>query len=146
GMAYVGVSAQKVGVEGGQSLGGGGMPLKKANPARYGQLAHPGDAFAFDIFSQAGQAVRSGHVLGPLAPKHVIATGESQSAVFLTTYVDAIDPLAKVYDGFYIHSRFGGAPPPEAGAMRGPNARASGVKMRPDLRVPVMTVISETDL
>ena len=148
GMAYVGVSAQKVGVEGGQSLGGAGMPLKKANPARYGTLSHPGDAYSFDMFSQAGQAVKSGAVLGPLKAKHVLATGESQSAVFLTTYVDAIDPLAKVYDGFYIHSRFGGAPPPEAAAMRGgPNARgAQGVKMRPDLRVPVMTVITETDL
>ena len=50
GMAYVGVSAQKVGVEGGQSLGGAGMPLKKANPARYGTLGHPGDAYSFDMF------------------------------------------------------------------------------------------------
>jgi hypothetical protein len=148
GYAYVGVSAQKVGVEGGQSLGGAGMPLKKANPARYGTLSHPGDTFAFDIFSQAGQAVRSGKVLGPLKPKRLLATGESQSAVFMTTYVDAIDPLARVYDGFYIHSRFGGAPPPEAAAMRGgPNGRGpTGVLMRPNLRVPVMTLISETDL
>lgn len=148
GFAYVGVSAQKVGVEGGQSLGGAGMPLKKANPARYGGLAHPGDQFAFDIFSQAGEAVRAGHVLGPLKPIRVLATGESQSAVFLTTYVDAIDPIARVYDGFFIHSRFGGAPAPEQASMRGgPNARGpTGVKLRPDLRVPVMTLITETDL
>jgi hypothetical protein len=148
GMAYVGVSAQKVGVEGGQSLGGAGMPLKKANPARYGTLVHPGDNYAFDIFSQAGEAVKNGKVLGPLKARHVLATGESQSAVFMTTYVDAIDPIARVYDGFYIHSRFGGAPPPETASMRGgPNARGpSGVRMRSDLRVPVMTLISETDL
>jgi hypothetical protein len=149
GMAYVGVSAQKVGVEGGQSLGGAGMPLKKQNPARYGSLAHPGDIYAFDMFSQAGAAVKSGKVLGPLKARHVIATGESQSAVFMTTYIDAIDPIAKVYDGFYVHSRFGGAPPPEAASMRGgPNGRPgpSGVKLRADLRVPVMTLISETDL
>jgi hypothetical protein len=145
GWAYVGVSAQKVGVEGGQSLGGAGMPLKKQNPARYGQLVHPGDAFAFDMFSQAGQAVKSGHVLGPLKAQHVIATGESQSAVFLTTYIDAIDPLARVYDGFFVHSRFGGAPRPEVAAM-GPTQQGLGVKLRPDLRVPAMTVISETDL
>jgi hypothetical protein len=148
GYAYVGVSAQKVGVEGGQSLGGAGMPLKKANPARYGTLVHPGDNYAFDIFSQAGAAVKSGKVLGPLKAQRVLATGESQSAVFMTSYVDAIDPLARVYDGFYIHSRFGGAPPPETASMRaGPDARgAQGVKMRADLRVPVMTLISETDL
>ena len=148
GYAYVGVSAQKVGVEGGQSLGGRGMPLKKANPARYGGLAHPGDGFSFDMFSQAGEAVKSGKVLGPLKAKRVLATGESQSAVFMTTYVDAIDPLARVYDGFYIHSRFGGAPPPEAASMRGgPGGRGpTGVRLRADLRVPVMTLISETDL
>ena len=149
GYAYVGVSAQKVGVEGGQSLGGAGMPLKKQNPARYGTLVHPGDQFAFDIFSQAGEAVKSGKVLGPLKAKHVLATGESQSAVFMTTYIDAIDPIAKVYDGFYVHSRFGGAPAPEFASMRGgPNARPgpAGVKLRADLRVPVMTLISETDL
>ena len=148
GMAYVGVSAQKVGVEGGASLGGAGMPLKKANPGRYGTLVHPGDTYSFDIFSQAGEAVKSGAVLGPLRPRHVLATGESQSAVFMTTYVDAIDPLARVYDGFYIHSRFGGAPAPESASMRGgPNARGpAGVKYRPNLRVPVMTLISETDL
>ena len=148
GFAYVGVSAQKVGVEGGQSLGGAGMPLKKASPARYGSLVHPGDQYAFDIFSQAGQAVREGHVLGSLKPSRILATGESQSAVFLTTYVDAIDPLARVYDGFFIHSRFGGAPAPEQASMRGgPNARGPrGVKLRADLRVPVMTLITETDL
>jgi hypothetical protein len=149
GMAYVGVSAQKVGVEGGQSLGGAGMSLKKVNPARYGTLSHPGDAYSFDMYSQAGQAVKTGAVLGPLKARYVIATGESQSAVFMTTYVDAIDPLVKVYDGFYIHSRFGGAPPPETAAMRGgPNARPgpAGVLLRPNLRVPVMTLISETDL
>ncbi|MBS0334294.1 MAG: hypothetical protein JSS35_16115 [Proteobacteria bacterium] len=149
GMAYVGVSAQRVGVEGGAGIGGmGGMSLKKVNPTRYGTLSHPGDAYAFDMFSQAGQAVKAGAVLGPLKPKHVLATGESQSAVFMTTYVDAIDPLAKVFDGFYIHSRFGGAPAPESASMRGgPNARGvQGVKLRPHLRVPVMTLITETDM
>ena len=67
----------------------------------------------------------------------------------MTTYVDAIGPWAKVYDGVYIHSRFGGAPAPETAAMRGgPGARPgpAGVLMRPNLRVPVMTLISETDL
>src|SRR5262245_42288678 len=90
GFAYVGVSAQQVGVEGGPSVVGMGTPLKKVNPERYGNLRHPGDAFAYDIFSQAGRLLRSaqsGKILGPLVPKHVIAVGESQSAVFLTTYV-----------------------------------------------------------
>jgi hypothetical protein len=151
GYAYVGVSAQKVGVEGGPSMGGGvgGGALKKAYPDRYGPLHHPGDVFAFDIFSDAGRVVRSGGVLGPLKARRVLAIGESQSAVFLTTYVNAIDPLAKVYDGFLIHSRFGSAPLPEAAGMRpaaGAPRAPDGVWLRTDLRAPVLTLISETDL
>jgi len=148
GWAYVGVSAQKVGVEGGPNMAGAGMPLKKQNPARYGTLVHPGDIFAFDMFSQAGRAVKEGHVLGPLKPRRVIATGVSQSAVFLTTYIDAVDPLARVYDGFFVHSRFGGAPAPDSASAAGrADARTPpAVRMPLNLRVPVMTVISETDL
>jgi hypothetical protein len=149
GDAYVGVSAQKVGVEGGSNvMGMAANPLKKANPQRYGTLSHPGDAFSYDIFSQAGAILRTGDagtVLGDLVPKRVIAMGESQSAVFLTTYVNAVDPLAKVYDGFLIHSRFGSAPSLEGGSM-GAATVPSFVKYRIDLRVPVITVITETDL
>jgi hypothetical protein len=149
GYAYVGVSAQRVGVEGGPSLVGMGTPLKKADPQRYGRLNHPGDAFSYDIFSQAGRLLRApdaGRILGPLAPKRVIAVGESQSAVFLTTYVNAVDPIAKVFDGFLIHSRFGRAASLENPQMAGPTDRTGVVRLRTDLRVPVITVITETDL
>jgi hypothetical protein len=149
GYAYVGVSAQKVGVEGGPSLVGMGTPLKKADPQRYGSLNHPGDRFSYDIFSQAGSLLRApdaSKILGPLAPKRVIAVGESQSAVFLTTYVNAVDPLAKVYDGFLVHSRFGRAASLENPYMAAPTDRSRVVKLRTDLRAPVITVITETDL
>jgi hypothetical protein len=151
GYAYVGVSAQKVGVEGGPSLAPANLPLKKADPARYGVLSHPGDAFAYDIYSQAGRVVRgagSAGVLGPLTARRVLAAGESQSAIFLTTYVNAIDPLAKVYDGFLIHSRFGAGPSIEGASILG--GAQPGVppvvRLREDLRAPVITVITETDL
>ena len=149
GYAYVGVSAQKVGVEGGASFMSMGTPLKKANPARYSRLSHPGDAFAYDIFSQVGRLLRAadaGKILGPLVPKRMIAVGESQSAVFLTTYVNAVDPLAKVYDGFLIHSRFGSAASLENASMTGATGQPRVVKLRTDLRAPVITVITETDL
>jgi len=108
GFAYIGVSAQKAGVEGGRSLGSD-KSLKKVEPERYGVLSHPGDAFAYDIFSQTGLIARGAggtSVLGPLFPQRVLAIGESQSAAYLTTYVNAVDSIAKVYDGFLIHSRF----------------------------------------
>jgi len=149
GHAYVAVSAQRAGVEGGGgALGLGGTPVKKANPERYGRISHPGDAWSFDIFSQAGRILRGPDartVLGPLVAGRVIAIGESQSAVFLTTYVNAVDPLAKVYDGFLVHSRFGSASPLQ-GSMGGGPDQPRAVKLRTDVRVPVLTVLTETDL
>src|SRR6202789_1038130 len=157
GYAYVGVSAQKVGIDGGGMIIAipGLMPLKKADPQRYAQLSHPGDAFAYDIFTQAGRAIRHAsdtRVLGPLIPKHVLATGESQSAGFLTTYVDAIEPIANAFDGFLIHSRFGSGAPlegnymPNASATAAKPARIDGLQIRLDMHKPVLTFISETDL
>ncbi|MGE3691087.1 MAG: alpha/beta hydrolase domain-containing protein [Novosphingobium sp.] len=151
GYAWVGVSAQKVGVEGGTTaMGQQGAPLKKTNPARYANLSHPGDAFSFDIYSQVGTALKAAQgrgALGPLVPRRVLAIGESQSAAFLTTYVNAADPLAKVYDGFLIHSRFGSSASLDGTPMRGAAANyPDHVRFRRDLRVPVLTFISETDL
>jgi hypothetical protein len=149
GVAWVGVSAQIVGVEGGPTLLGlMSQPLKVVNPARYGSLHHPGDSFSYDIFSQAGQAIRtpSGpNPLGTLKAKRVIAIGESQSASRMVNYVNAIHPVAHIYGGFLIHSRgsFGAAlseaPQP---AIIPPGSTV----IRADVDVPVFTVETETDL
>lgn len=157
GMAWVGVSAQRVGVEGGASLGAG-IPLKQANQARYEPLSHPGDAFAFDIFTQAGRAVREpagAGILGTLAARHLIAAGASQSAIFLVAYVNAVDPLARLYDAFLIHGRGGTGAPINGDFL---SARSSinvtgdaplfsgAEQIREDVRVPVLTIQSETDI
>jgi hypothetical protein len=150
GYAYVMVSAQKVGVDGGASLMGIDMSLKAQDATRYASLSHPGDVFAYDMFSQVGALLKSGDLLGELQPQHVIALGESQSAVFLTTYINAVDPLARVYDGFLVHSRFGpGAPLDDKNLieeLQSPTEQQVPVQYRPDLRVPVITIITETDL
>jgi hypothetical protein len=151
GYAYVAVSAQRVGVEGGMNLMGLDMSLKSQDPKRYAALRHPGDAFCYDIFSQAGRLIRDGQrngVLRELRAEHVVAVGESQSALFLTTYINAIDPLAGVYDGFLVHSRFGPAAPLDGGSIFDVlEANTSdAVRFRPDLRVPLVTIITETDL
>jgi hypothetical protein len=150
GYAYVGVSAQRVGVEGGGVTLVANMSLKTIDPERYSRLTHPGDAFCFDIYSQIGRLVREGDrgVLGGLRPDLVLAVGESQSAMFLTTYVNAVDPIAKVYDGFLVHSRFGPAAPLDGATILDPTSEASAhpIQFRPDLRVPLVTIITETDL
>ncbi|MFC8047476.1 alpha/beta hydrolase domain-containing protein [Nocardia sp. NPDC057353] len=149
GYAYVGVSAQRVGIEGGPGMVGD-FSLKTVDPQRYGRLNHPGDEFSFDIFGQLGTVVRhrSAELLGGLHPERVLAVGESQSAMFLTTYLDAVAPRAGVFDGFLVHSRFGPAAPLDGGSLLDPAtvARLPLPRFRTDLRVPVLAVITETDL
>ena len=149
GYAYVAVSAQRVGVEGGTSMLGVDMSLKSQDPARYASLRHPGDDFSYDIFSQIGALLASperADVLRGLRPRRVVAVGESQSAMYLTTYINAVDPVAEVYDGFLVHSRFGSAAPLDGSSIFDETGSPQAVPFRPDLRVPLLTVITETDL
>ena len=149
GYGYVAVSAQQVGIEGGGSSLGMDLSLKKQDPERYWHLNHPEDAYSYDIFTQAGRLVRERHeTLGLPEPKHIVAVGESQSAMFLTTYVNAVDPLVAVYDGFLIHSRFGPAAALDGQSIFAPPAESApqAVRFRTDLRVPLFTVLTETDV
>ncbi len=169
GHAYVGVSTQAQGVEGGDTLlevevdqgqaeeSGANIDasgLKNIDPARYGTLTHPGDAYSFDIFSQVGRAVVEApeQLLGDLEPTQVIAMGESQSAMFLSTLINAVHPLDPVFDGFLVHSRGSLIPSVDGTLVRSrqgetdPEVLERGVLIRTDLDVPVMLVEAETDL
>ena len=157
GFAWVGVSAQAAGVVGGglslaSFAGASAMPLVKQDPERYGSLRHPGDEYSYDIFSQAGRLLRHpGAVdpLGGLVPQRVLGDGESQSAIRLVMYVDAIHPISKVFDGFFLHSRFAGTSPLSGSADAGVNALAGGpavARIRTDLDVPVFQFETETDV
>jgi hypothetical protein len=113
GYVWVGVSTQTIGV----------AALKRWSPRRYGALdvgeivASSGlndgpdrDAMSYDIFSQAGQALRHPgdvDVLHDLKPKLYLAVGESQSAARLATYVNSVHPLARIYNGFLLLSALG---------------------------------------
>jgi len=150
GAAWVGVSAQAVGVQGGQAAVEG-VPaggLKGGNPERYGSLGHPGDSYSFDIFSQAARAVRgegTSKPLGPLKAKRVIGTGESQSASRLVTYINGIHPVAEVFDGFLVHSRSGSA----AALSQAPLTDVPAplpTRIRTDLREPVLVFQAESDV
>jgi hypothetical protein len=143
GSAWVGVSAQKDGIEGGGTPLAEMMALKNVDPVRYGPLDHPGDDFSYDIFSQAGAAIwfDEGKLLGGLKPTMVLAVGESQSAIRLTTYINGVAPLVDVYDGYLVHSRAG------QGAPLGPSAPAPDPTFsRTDLELPVLVLSTETDL
>ncbi|MDT7733821.1 MAG: hypothetical protein QOE12_995 [Mycobacterium sp.] len=148
GHAYVAVSAQRVGVEGGPNLMGIDMSLKSQDASRYSPLHHPGDAYSYDIFSQAGRLATEEELLRGLRCQHVLALGESQSALFLTTYINAVDPISRVFDGFLVHSRFGSVAPLDGSSIFDVlnSASSQAVRFRPDLHVPVLTIITETDV
>jgi hypothetical protein len=157
GYAWVGVSAQLIGVMGGPVAvtvpGTGtdvvGKGLKGIDPARYSSLEHPGDGFSFDIYSQVARAVRSGAAMGGLRPQRLIAAGESQSAFALVTYYNGVHPLAHAFDGFFVHSRSASAMP-----LAAPGQFvdvASGITgpptiFRTDQGTPVLDIQTETDV
>jgi hypothetical protein len=151
GYAYVAVSAQSLGVDGGKAIlgqvSGNTGGLVAAEPSRYGSLHHPGDQYALDMFAQIGKALSSPKdiALGGLRPKHIVATGESQSAYYLTTYADAIQPRTNVYDGIFIHSR-GGTGAPLSGSTITSNEGPKNLRIRTDLKVPVFMFETQTDL
>jgi putative intracellular protease/amidase len=125
GYAWVGVSAQNVGVS----------AMRQWSPSRYSSLdvtdggTVMGDALSYDIFTAAGQAVRgraSASVMGNLKVQRMIATGHSQSAGRLATYFNTVHPLAPVYDAVVLHG--------------------GGGKMRTDLGVKIWKLLSETDV
>jgi hypothetical protein len=151
GYAWVGVSAQVGGVEGGGGLeldipGIDIRPLKGWDAERYSPLSHPGDAYSYDIFSQVAQVIRRPPELDPLdglAVEQVLAVGESQSAIRMVTYVNAVHPVADIYDGFLIHSRAGSAAALDEAAS---DAVPPVAHIRTDLDDPVLQFQTETDL
>jgi hypothetical protein len=153
GYAWVGVSAQKGGIDGG-GINYVGLPLnlKLINFLRYSSLVHPGDKYAYDIFAQAGKAIAQPNGVNPLAGlnvQRVIGLGESQAADFLLTYINARAREDNVFDGYFVHSRLHGSAGLTAPQTSGSSidfASRSVVQLRNDLNVPAMMVQTETDL
>lgn len=158
GDAWVGVSAQRIGVEGGpvlvkvEGVAGAedqGKGLKTIDPARYGTLEHPGDGFSFDIYTQVARALRAGDGLLGHRPRRLIAMGESQSAFALVSYFNGVQPLAHAYDGFFIHSRGAAGLPvvaPGASADIAGSIGGTATIFRTDQKVPVLDIQTEGDL
>src|SRR5438132_4643155 len=162
GFAFVGVSAQRNGVHG---YSGGASPgLTLWDPQRYGALDVPDDGAAYDIFSQAAAAVArdrprgSSDPLAGLPVQRVIALGASQSANWLATYLNAVQPLTRAIDGFILDIYFGnGSPlaplPATASRLATPKEIPAAVAkmppgshlLRDDLDVPVFVLNSETE-
>jgi alpha/beta hydrolase family protein len=150
GHAWVGVSAQHIGVEGGEAAVGvaGVAPSGIKARQRYAALSHPGDAYSYSIYASVAAALDEGP-LSDLVVDVLLAVGESQSAFALTTFVNVVHERAPVFDGFLIHSRGGAAMPlGEPGRPLDPREYrgSTPTPVRDDLDVPVLMVQTESDL
>jgi hypothetical protein len=158
GFALVAVTCQQVGVNGfpTQPLG-----LRQWDPDRYGSLDISDDDLSYDIYSQAARLVgpdrpRLGpDPLGGLAVRRLLSRGGSQSAARLATYINAVHPLARIFDGFLLDVYFGEGSALQMPAGQGPlivaNRPAGWQRppgshiLRTDTAVPVMVVNSESE-
>jgi len=161
GYAWVGITTQRVAIEGQPSLAVGlpettGLPAW--DPQRYGSLHHPGDAFSYDIFSQAARALAPARPtlpvdpLGGLEPRLMIATGGSQSAMRLGSYLNIADQRDAVFDGFFLLVHWGMCPyPPDQSLMEsfrpiGGGLTAGSAAIADRHRVPVLVLNSESEV
>jgi Alpha/beta hydrolase domain len=144
GFAWVGVSAQRVGVNG--FPGSEQFALRGWDPERYGTLDHPGDDFSFDMYTQATRAIGPA-ILGGAKAHKLVATGASQSAMTLRTYANAIQPIEQLFDGFFLLLDFGlGARPDTREVETATLATMTvSVRIRDDLGVPALVFNSETE-
>ncbi|MEE2730162.1 MAG: alpha/beta hydrolase domain-containing protein [Pseudomonadota bacterium] len=149
GYAWVGVSAQRKGIDnvGDISLVNFNASLKALNPARYDKLVHPGDSFSYSMFHQIAEKIRAPEdvdYLQGLQVQRMIGAGESQSAARMITYINLFGKTEGVFDGFFVHSRFGSSAPVSESPL--PEALPPAiVKIREDLYKPVMLLQTETD-
>jgi hypothetical protein len=154
GFAFACVSAQSVGVDG---IGERPLGLRAWDPERYGELLHPGDVYSYGIFTEAARAVGPARPtvpvdpLGGLVVERLLALGASQSAGRLATYVNAVQPVEGVFDGFLLLVHFGSGTALvdddvfDAAAPSPPPIFRLRTRLRDDLSVPVMVLNSETE-
>src|ERR1700728_95963 len=144
GYVTVGVSAQRVGLNGYKADPRG---IVAWDQERYQSLSIPSDAASYDIFAAAIRLVApsEGHSLLPgYDVKRVVATGASQSASRLHTYLNAVQPYVGMVDGYIFDVYAGnGAPLSKASAVG--LSPYSPARLRDDTGARIMLTNSETE-
>ena len=141
GNAWVGVSAQRAGVNAPPLMPGFSQPLELWDRARYGSLAIANDDLSYGIFTAAARQVRTGSLTAGRPVDVIIAAGSSQSANRLVTYVNGVQPIEGAIDAFLVHGRVGTSSPPLASDVPSPDP----LTFRTDLSAPVLVLESEFD-
>ena len=149
GYAWVGVSAQAIGIHGFPTPDANG--LKQWDPERYKSLLHPGDTYSYDIFTQAARAIskdrESENVdpMGGLKIERLIASGASQSASRLRTYINGVHQHTQIFDAYIPYIDFANPVPFSADLAADRRRSRMPTWIRKDLGVPVLVVNSETE-
>ncbi|MDR2452693.1 MAG: hypothetical protein LBE85_13250, partial [Candidatus Accumulibacter sp.] len=135
GSAYIGVSAQIIGITNTNPIGG----LKKFSTARYGSLdltnnggfqggmgGSNTDPLSYDVFSQTAKAAHAvPEVMGGLEVKHAIGIGMSQSGSRLGIYTNYVHMRNPIYEAFIF--------------------QVMNPRIRDDFDTPVIKVLSESE-
>ena len=134
GFAYVSVTADQEGA----------ASLREWDHERYGDLNIPNAGMAYDIFTQAAQAVGPQRQAGANDPmdglevKRMAAVGVSDAGSAVLSYANAVQPMTHTFDALII-------------AVCGGEARdfssdtTIGTLVRSDLTVPVMVLNSQSE-
>jgi hypothetical protein len=142
GNAWIGVSAQRAGVNGPPLVPGFSQPLALWDPERYDTLDIPHDDLSYGIFTAAARVAREGALIAHGPVDVVIASGASQSANRLVTYVNGVQPLVGAIDAFLVHGRVGTTCPSLTAGVDSPDP----VTLRTtDSSAPVVVLESEFD-
>ena len=89
--------------------------------------------------------------MGGLKPDTVIASGASQSAMRLGSYINAAHRSSRVFDGFYLIVHWGICPPIEEIPLMGLFAPTDNdlspamCQIRDDLNVPILSLATECE-
>ena len=125
GFAYVGVSVQTRRRRG-RRLRGDPDPAEEGERRALRLALAPGRRLRVRPLLAGGPRDPRGAPARRAHAARVLAVGESQSAMFLVTYVNAVDPDARAFDGFLIHGRGGmGAPLDGSSIIREPLSRSA---------------------
>ncbi|MBM3819453.1 MAG: hypothetical protein FJW14_10640 [Acidimicrobiia bacterium] len=130
--------------------------LKKFDPARYAPLsmANPApstekcsttmeEGLRWDMFSQVGALLKAPRAGGPLAGFNVQRVFATSHGGELPTYIAAIHPRAKVYDGYILHRHTNLTRMHQCGTA--PPASDPRQVLR-NVDVPVIRIVSQTDV
>jgi hypothetical protein len=160
GWAYVGITVQQTGINAlkqftRQPTRYTGLGLNLMTPAAAKDISNGSrdPSIAWDLTSQVGALIGRGGATSPLADYDVESlylTGQSQMAGYATTYVNAIHPRHRIYDGFLVAYRGTGATNlqfarPVDGAVPSTSASVSQRTLRARGGAPVILLQSESD-